>query len=316
MISKYDRLMPRRHIFLALSVAALWGVNFVAIDYALESFQPLLLAALRFTLVAFPAVFFLPRPPIPWRYVVAVGVFLNVCQFGLLFVSIHVGMPAGLASLVMQLNAVFTVALAVAFLGERPGSRQLAGALIAFLGIVLIATDRSGSHVPVGALLLCVAAAASWGVGNVVMRVAQAPNAVALMVWSALAAPIPLLGLSLGFEGPSAIADDLAHASAKSIGGLFFVVIVASLFGFGSWAWLMRHHPASKVAPFSLLVPVFGIAAAWLALGEQPGSLEVAGAAVVIVGLGMVSASLRLPRRSAVPAPVQSSAAEPARMRP
>src|SRR5256885_3911165 len=113
---------------LALSVAALWGVNFVAIDYGLESFPPLLFACLRFTLVAFPAVLFLPRPPIGWRLVVAVGFFLSTCQFGLLFLSIHVGMPAGLASLVIQLNAVFTVVLAVAVLGERPGRRQLAGA--------------------------------------------------------------------------------------------------------------------------------------------------------------------------------------------
>jgi O-acetylserine/cysteine efflux transporter len=289
--------MPRRHIILALSVAALWGVNFVAIDYALESFPPLLLAALRFTLVAFPAVFLLPRPPIPWRYVVAVGVTLSACQFGLLFVSIHVGMPAGLSSLVMQLNAVFTVILAVALLGERPGRRQLAGALLAFGGIALIAADRSGSHVPLGALLLCVAASASWGVGNVVVRVAQAPNGVALMVWSALVAPPPLLGLSLAFEGSGEIGHSLAHASARSIGGLIFVVVVASLFGFGSWAWLMKRHPASKVAPFSLLVPVFGIAAAWLALGEKPGALEIAGGVVVVCGLGLVSAALSLPRR-------------------
>jgi O-acetylserine/cysteine efflux transporter len=290
--------MPRRHIVLALSVAALWGVNFVAIDYALESFPPLLLAALRFTLVAFPAVLLLPRPPIAWQYVVAVGVFLATCQFGLLFVSIHAGMPAGLSSLVMQLNAVFTVALATAFLGERPGRRQLMGALVAFAGIGLIAADRSGAPVPIGALLLCIAAAASWGVGNVIVRVAQAPNAVALMVWSALVAPLPLLGLSFAFEGSAEIGHGLAHASARSIGGLLFVVVVASLFGFGSWAWLLKRHAASKVAPFSLLVPVFGIGSAWLMLGEVPGVLEIVGAIVVICGLGLVSAALRLPRRA------------------
>jgi O-acetylserine/cysteine efflux transporter len=274
-------------------VAALWGINFVAIDYALESFPPLLLGALRFTLVAFPAVFFLPRPPIAWRYVVGVGLSLSTVQFGLLFVSIHVGMPAGLASLVIQLNAVFTVALAVAFLGERPGARQLAGALVAFGGIGLIAADRSGSHVPIGAFLLCVGAAASWGIGNVMVRMAQAPNALALMVWSALVAPLPLLGLSLAFEGPSDISRALLHASVKSIGGLLFVVIVASLFGYGSWAWLIRRHATSKVAPFSLLVPVFGIGSAWIALAERPTPLEIAGAVVVICGLGLVTVSLR-----------------------
>jgi O-acetylserine/cysteine efflux transporter len=301
--------MPRRDLALALAVSALWGVNFVAIDYALESFPPLLLAALRFTLVAFPAVFLLPRPPIPWRMVLAVGLSLSACQFGLLFVSIHVGMPAGLASLVMQLNAVFTVALAVAFLGERPGARQLGGAAIACGGIVLIAADRSGSPVPLGALALCVASAASWGVGNVLVRTAQAPNALALMVWSALVAPLPLLALSLAFEGGPSIAHGLLHATAKSIGGLLFVVVVASLFGFGSWARLMRRHAASKVAPFSLLVPVFGIASAWLALGERPGALEIVGAAVVMAGLGLVSAALRMPRRSRAPVPSRAPAA-------
>jgi O-acetylserine/cysteine efflux transporter len=306
--------MPRRHILLALSVAALWGVNFVAIDYALESFPPLLLGALRFTLVAFPAVFFLPRPPIPWRYVVAVGISLSACQFGLLFVSIHVGMPAGMASLVMQLNAVFTVALAVAVLGERPGRRQLVGAIIAFAGIALIGADRSGSHVPIGALLLCVASAASWGVGNVIVRMAQAPSGVALMVWSALVAPLPLLGLSLAFEGGSSVAHGLLHATPKSIGGLLFVVIVASLFGFGSWARLMRHHAASKVAPFSLLVPVFGIGSAWLALGERPAVLEIVGAAVVICGLGLVSVALQFRGGPAVRPPAAPTSPEPARL--
>jgi O-acetylserine/cysteine efflux transporter len=295
--------VPRRHIILALSVAALWGVNFVAIDYALESFPPLFLGVLRFTLVAFPAVLFVPRPPIGWRYVVAVGFFLSTLQFGLLFVAIHIGMPAGLASLVLQLNAVFTVALAVAFLGERPGRRQLVGALIAFGGIGLIAADRSGSNVPAGALLMCVGAAASWGVGNVIVRVAQAPSALGLMVWSALVAPLPLLGLSLAFEGRSDIVHGLTHASAKSIGGLLFVVVVASLFGFGSWAWLIKRHAASKVAPFSLLVPVFGIGSAWLLLAETPSPLELAGAAIVICGLGMVSVALGRRRRAPVAIP-------------
>jgi O-acetylserine/cysteine efflux transporter len=202
-------------------------------------------------------------------------------------------MPAGLASLVMQLNAVFTVGLAVAFLGERPARRQLVGALVALGGIALIGADRSGAHVPLGALLLCVASAGSWGVGNVLVRTAQAPNGFALMAWSALVAPLPLLGLSFAFEGGGDIGHALAHASLKSIGGLAFVVVVASLFGFGSWAWLMRRHPASKVAPFSLLVPVFGIGSAWVLLGERPGALEIAGAVIVIGGLGLVSVALR-----------------------
>lgn len=285
--------MPRRHILLALTVAALWGVNFVAIDYGLESFPPLLLACLRFTFVVFPAIFFLPRPTIAFRLVAGVGLMMSLCQFGLLFVSIHLGLSAGLASLIMQLNAVFTVALSVIVLGESPGRRQLLGALVALAGIGLIAADHPGSHIPLGALMLCIAAAACWGMGNVIVRVAKAPNALALMVWSAVVAPLPLLGLSFVFEGSRSIGHALTHASARSIGGLLFVVVVASLFGFGSWAWLMRRHAASKVAPFTLLVPVFGIGSAWLVLGETPSTLELVGGAIVVCGLGLVTAALR-----------------------
>ena len=289
--------MPRRHLLLALAVAVVWGVNFVLIDVGLRTFPPLLFVALRFTLVAIPAVFFVARPPIPVRHLLAVGCFLSAGQFALLFTAMHVGLPAGLASLVVQLQAVFTVALAVALLGERPGRAQLAGSALALGGIVLIGVARSGHGLPVGALLLGIAASASWGVGNVVTRVAKAPSAIALLVWSSLVPPLPLLALSLALEGPHADARAFAHIDAGAVGALLYVVLAATAFGYGSWTWLLRRHPASRVAPFALFVPVVGIASAWLFLGERPSVLELAGAAVVLCGLGLVSAALRPGRR-------------------
>src|SRR5436305_9072859 len=134
--------MPLRHNLLAASVALLWGLNFVAIDVGLDTFPPLLFVALRFALTAFPAVLFVRRPAIGLRWIVAVGLFLSVGQFGLLFVAIHVGMPAGLSSLVAQLQVVFTIVLAVPFLGERPTPSQLCGGLIAFAGLAAIAVGR------------------------------------------------------------------------------------------------------------------------------------------------------------------------------
>jgi O-acetylserine/cysteine efflux transporter len=155
--------MPLRHNLLAASVALLWGLNFVAIDVGLETFPPLLFVALRFALTAFPAVLLVPRPAVAARWIVVIGFFLSVGQFGLLFVAIHIGMPAGLSSLVIQLQAVFTIALAVAFLGERPSRIQLCGAVVAFAGLASIGAGRAQS-VPLGAVVLVVAAAASWGV--------------------------------------------------------------------------------------------------------------------------------------------------------
>ena len=299
--------MPARHALLAIVVTLAWGVNFVVIDVGLGSFPPLLFAALRFALVAFPAVLFVRRPPIPLRFLLGIGTFLCAGQFGLLFVGMDIGMPAGLASLVLQLQAIFTIALAVGLLGERPGAAQLAGALVALGGIGVIAAGRAHG-VPLGALLLCVGAAASWGVGNVLTRLAQPPDALGLLVWSSLVAPVPLALLALAFEGPARLGDALASAGAGGIAALLYVVVVSTVFGFGSWAWLLRRHPASKVAPFTLLVPIAGIAAAWMALGERPTAAELAGAAIVVAGLALTSRALRLPRAARAPAPAPADA--------
>ncbi|HWK28111.1 MAG TPA: EamA family transporter [Solirubrobacter sp.] len=281
--------MPRRHVALALIVAVIWGVNFVVIHVGLEHFPPLLFAALRFALVAL-ALPFVPRPGVPVRYVVAVGVFLSAGQFGLLFLGIHRGMPAGLASLVLQLQAAFTVGLAVLLLRERPRPAQLLGGALALAGIGIIAAGRA-STVPLGALALTVGAAFSWGLGNVATRRARSPHPVGLLVWSSLVPPLPLGALSLLTERGSPVSLDAAGVAA-----LLYVVVLSTLVGFGAWSWLLSRHPASTVAPFTLLVPVAGIAAAWVALDEVPTAAELTGAAVVLAGLAL-TVGLTAPRR-------------------
>lgn len=294
------RLVPGRHIAIAVLVAVIWGVNFVVIHVGLGSFPPLLFAALRFTLVAVPAVAFVGRPPVPVRWVVGVGLFLSAGQFGLLFVAMDQGMPAGLASLVLQLQALFTIALGAALLAERPTRQQLAGAAVALGGLAVIAAGRDAA-VPLLSLMLCVGAAASWGVGNLCTKRAQAPDAVALLVWSSLVPPVPLLVLSLAFEGPASVGDAVAGLDAGGLVALLYVVVFATFVGFGFWAWLLRRHPISRVAPFTLLVPVVGIAAAWAALGEKPSASEAVGAAVVLAGLCMTSTLASRLRRAIDP---------------
>ncbi len=282
--------MPRRHVLIATLVAVIWGVNFVVIHVGLESFPPLLFAALRFCLVAL-ALPFVPRPGVPIRYVVAVGVFLSAGQFGLLFVGIDQGMPAGLASLVLQLQAAFTVGLAVIFLGERPRPAQLAGGTLALVGIGIIAAGRAAA-IPLGALALTIGAALSWGIGNVATRKASSPNPLGLLVYSSLIPPLPLLSLSLLTERGQSV-----EIGAGGLLALLYVVVLSTLLGFGVWAWLLSQHPASTVAPFTLLVPVVGIASAWLLLSEAPSAAELAGAAVVLGGLAL-TVGLTSPHRS------------------
>ncbi len=276
--------MPRRHALAALAVATVWGVNFVVIHVGLSHFPPLLFAALRFALVAL-ALPFVPRPGVPVRYVVAVGVFLSMGQFGLLFLGMANGVPAGLASLVLQLQAAFTVALAVLFLGERPRPAQLTGGALALGGIAIIAAGRAQA-VPLGALALTVGAGLSWGIGNIATRKARSPHPLGLLVWSSLVPPLPLAALSLATEHQG------VQLSAGGVLALLYVVVLSTFGGFGVWTWLLGRHPASQVAPFTLLVPVVGIAAAWLALGEVPGAPELLGAAVVLAGLAVVQVPL------------------------
>jgi O-acetylserine/cysteine efflux transporter len=294
--------VPVRHVLLALAVTVVWGVNFVVIHWGLESFPPLLFAALRFAAVALPGVWLVGRPGVPWRWVVAVGATTSTGQFALLFTSMELGMPAGLASLVLQLQVVFTVGLAVLWLGERPSRVALGGMAVALAGMGVIALGRSAA-VPLVALALCVGAAALWAVGNVCTRIARPPDALAMLVWSSVVPPVPLAALSLWLEGGDAWADALGGLSLGGVAALGYVVLLSTVFGYGAWTWLLRRHEASRVVPFTLLVPVVGIATAWLALGELPNAAEWAGAVLVLAGLGLTTLRLRRPARVAVAVP-------------
>jgi O-acetylserine/cysteine efflux transporter len=261
-------------------------VNFVVIDIGLESFPPLLFAPLRFGFTALPAIFFVRRPDVRWRVVVAVGLFIGVGQFGVLFVAMNTGLPAGLASVIAPLQPLFTIPLAVVALGERPSLRQVVGVSLAVAGLATIALGRA-HNVPLQAVALGVASAASWGCGNVVTRAARPQRPFSLLVWSSLAAPAPLLGLSLIFEGTGRWHSAASSLNASGIAALVYVVVVATFFGYGTWYWLLSRHPASSVAPFTLLVPVVGILTAWLWRGEHPSGGELVGSLIVLVGLAL-----------------------------
>ena len=305
--------MPRRDALLAVAVAAVWGLNFVVIHVGLRSWPPLLFVALRFAITAVPAVFFVRRPRgVDWRLVAGVGLFMSAGQFGFLFVGIDRGVPAGLASLVLQLQAAFTLLCAVAFLGERPGRRRITGGLIAFAGIGLIAADRSAEHpTPLLPLLFVVVAAASWGLGNICSRQAKAPDPIGLLVWSSLVPPIPLAVASWLVEGPDAARTAFADVDAAGLLALAYVVVISTFFGYTTWNALLHRHPATAVAPFTLLVPVVGITAAWLFLGERPTVVELVGAAIVLAGLARTVTAGRVGIEGEGPVAPCGSAADP-----
>lgn len=279
--------MKASHRLLAVLVAAIWGLNFVAVELGLRDLPPLVLTALRFVAAAVPLVFLVPRPTARLRYLVAYGLVLGVLKFGALFTALAAGMPAGLASLVLQAQALMSVLLAAAVLGERPARAQVAGVLIGSFGIGVLAIG-SGGHATLIGFLLTLFAAASWAAANLVMRASGERRPLSLLVWSSLVPPLPLLGLAGVVDGPQAVLDAITGLSLRGLLAVAYVAYVSTLVGFGIWNRLITRYSVARVAPFSLLVPVFGFSAAWLLLDEPVGPTELAAAAIVLAGLVLV----------------------------
>ncbi|WP_416403316.1 EamA family transporter [Arthrobacter sp. LFS091] len=280
--------MNLRHSALAVLVAVLWGINFVAIDLGLHAngrdVPPLLFVAMRFFLVVFPFILFIRKPDVGWKAIVGVGLFMSAGQFGLLYLGMALGMPAGLASLVLQAQVLFTILLASRFLGERPSRRQLAGVVLGIAGLAVVALGRS-AVAPVLPLMIVLAAALSWAVGNVVARHSKAKSGLGLVVWSGAVVPVPLAGLSLVVDGPDTVWATLSDLQAATILSAIYTAVFASLVGYGIWNRLLSLYPSSDVVPFTLLVPVVGMTAAWLVLNEVPTPAEILGGLILLLGV-------------------------------
>jgi len=289
--------VPLKDVLLALVVIAVWGLNFVVIKIGLQGVPPLLLGALRFLLVLFPAIFFIPRPRLPWRWLLAYGMTISLGQFAFLFYAMAAGMPAGLASLVLQAQAFFTLLFAVPLLGERVRAGQLLGLLVAAAGLTLIGL-RSGPGMTLAGFALTLCAASMWALGNIVTRRIGKVDILGLVVWGALVPPLPFLALSLWLEGPATLERAILGLDLQSLLAIVYLAFAATMLGYGLWGRLLSRYPASQVAPFSLLVPVVGLSASALLLGERLDIQQGAGVGLVLAGLLVNLYGARLPARA------------------
>ena len=274
------------HFFLALAVMAVWGTNFVIIHEAIAVLPPLLFAALRFTIAFLPAALFVKRPVVPLWNLAAFGLLIGVGQFGVLFIAMDGQITPGLASLVVQMQVFFTIGLSVWLTGERVKPMQIAALLLAAGGVLIIALHIEGATTIVG-LLLTLFAGASWAAGNMVSRRNGKIDMLGYIVWSSLF-PIPVLfALAFLFEGPGATMAGLQSAHAGTWAAVIWQAVGNTLFGYGIWSWLLARHPAATVAPFALLVPIFGLGASALLLGEALPLWKIIASAMVIGGLAV-----------------------------
>lgn len=291
-------------MILAATVASLWGFNFVVIEWGMRDVPPLLFVAIRFLVVA-AAVVVVPRPAASWRTIVGVGLFMSLGQFGLLYTSMALGLQPGLAALLLQAQAVFTIVIAAGVLRERPTTAQVVGVAVGVVGLVVVATGRGG-EAPALAVVLALAAAVSWAIGNVISRragVVTGPGrlgALSLTVWSALVVPVPALGLSLAIEGPAAIGEALAGFGWQPVLSTLYTAVLCTIIGYAIFNGLLGRNRSAAVVPWVLLAPVVAMASAAVLLGQIPTAAEVVGGLLLVAGV--LVTGLRLPTVRRTPA--------------
>jgi O-acetylserine/cysteine efflux transporter len=278
--------LPVRHLLLALAVVAVWGTNFVVIKAVLAHVPPFLMAALRFAFAAFPALLFIRRPPVPWHQLAQYGLLIGVGQFGVLYFAMRESISPGLASLVVQTQVFFTIALAIMIAKERVARYQWIALAMAAGGIAVIATHTDGATTSLGVMLVLVAAF-MWALANLVSKRAGAVDMLGYVVWSSLFAVPPLLILSWWLDGTQAIVRGLQQATLVDWAGVLWQSAGNTLFGYGAWAWLLARHPAATITPMALLVPVFGMATAAIAISEPMPAWKLGATALVLGGLAL-----------------------------
>ena len=282
------------HLLLISWVVVIWGLNFIAIKWALNDMSPLLLNALRFLFASIPAVFFIKPQKIPLKQLLLYAVLMFMLQFSLLFTGIQAGIPAGVASLILQTQVFFTLLLAIIFLGEKPTIVQIFGGCVAFSGIALVAVNSPDGLTFLGFILI-ILAAITWGTGNFITKKMGQINMLSLVVWSSFLSWPPLLLLVILIDGPQVVWQSVQDISWLSLFSLLYISYAATLFGASAWSWLVSRYPLSMIAPFTLSVPVIALLSAGYLLDEPLHDWKIIAALLVIGGLciNIISAAVR-----------------------
>ncbi|MFP3517935.1 EamA family transporter [Pseudomonas sp. SIMBA_077] len=285
--------MQKKHLFLAIAVTAMWGFNFPITKLGLAAIDPLLLTALRFTLAALPWVFFIKRPPIALKWLAAYGLIFGVAMWALINLGIEKGVAPGTAALLIQFSAFFTLGWGVLLFGEQLSFGQKLGIGLAVIGLVSIILTSPGQGTTLGYGLLVVSAF-SWSVGNIIIKQSKVREVFAFVVWASIFPPLPLLALTWLAHGNAPFVSVVSHLEWVAVCSLLFQVYVATHFCYWGWNVLLREYPVSKVAPLSLLIPVFGVLGSMLMLGHRVGLSE--GFSMGLILLALVVGMLKWPQ--------------------
>lgn len=277
--------MDVRHILLALTIAVMWGGNFIITKWCVEEISPFTLIILRFVFSTFPLIFFIPRPQnVSWKILIGLAVTLGVGKFSLVFWSLKMGFAPGIGSLVLQTQVLFTLILSKFFLKTKITQQQSIGMVVAFLGMVGLAHEMGGDTNLPGFLCMLLGALL-WGVSNLLFRKCQQADTFSLVIWMGLIPPIPLYGLSVMIDGPQQFLHDITHMSIICVWELAFIIVGATWIGTTCWAYLFKKYDPGVVAPYGLLIPVVAVILSWWFFDETHGWSGIIGCAFVFLGL-------------------------------
>lgn len=295
--------MKISHLLLAILITAIWGINFSVIKIGLSSVDPFILAGIRFTLCALPALLFIKKPDVPWRYIIGYGLVFGIGLWGLVNLGIKAGLSAGIASLLLQFSAFFTILLGSVVFKESLTRYQIAGFALACTGLLSIVFITDGSVTFTGTLLV-LAGAIAWSIANIIIKRSATKQIFAFLVWSSAFSPIPLFLLDWLVNGSNGYTALVSHVDYRAVLSILFQVYPNTLFGYWVWNSLLKQYPISTVAPLSLLVPVFGILGSMAIFGEAISSLKILALLLIISGLvvGLYGYRLRclLPKKPVI----------------
>lgn len=278
--------MLKKHLALAVLVTLVWGVNFPITKLGLRAIDPFTLTGIRFALAALPLVFFIKRPAVPFSYVAAYGLIFGLGMWGVINYGIQAGVSPGIASLIIQLSVFFTMGWGGVLFKETIRGAQIAGALLALIGLVGIISTQQGNHAVLG-IMLIVLSALAWSVGNVIIKKSGVKEIFSFMVWASLIPPLPLFLTAWLMHGSTAFEGLQASLDLTAVLSILFQVYLATHFAYWGWNSLLKLYPVSTVAPLSLLIPVFGIASSMLILDERISTPNLISIGIIIVGLAV-----------------------------
>ena len=277
------------HLLIALAVVTVWGLNFSVIKLGVNEMDPLILTGLRFTFAALPAILFIPKPKVSWSILATYGILFGVGVWGMMTLSIHAGLSAGMASLVLEVSAYISVIFGVIFLRESLSPAKIIGLIVSVIGLTIIFKITDGSVTTLG-LLFAFVAAISLSLVGLIVKKTSIPEMFAFVVWSCIFAPIPLFILSYFLHGATGFQDVVNNVSVLGLFSAMFQAYPVTLLGYWLWNRLTVLYPISTIAPLTLLIPIFGFIGSVAFHGEVFGATKAIAFLVITLGLVIILA--------------------------